>query len=43
MCKTKIYYETKIKEGCDKKMYPKLVLNILKVIKASICIYTLKT
>ncbi len=40
---TRFYYknETKIKQGCDKKTYPKLVLNILKVMGGPTPIYTL--
>jgi hypothetical protein len=33
--------ETKTEQDYDKKMYPKLVLNILKVIKSPTSIYTL--
>jgi hypothetical protein len=39
---TRFYYknETKIKQGCDKKTYPKLVLNRLKIMGNSTFIYT---
>jgi hypothetical protein len=38
----KVYYknETRTKQNCDKEMYPKLVLNKLKVIKGPTSIYT---
>jgi hypothetical protein len=36
------YYksETRTKQGCDKKTYPKLVLNTLKVIEGLMSIYS---
>jgi len=39
---TRLYYknETRTKQGCDKKKYPKLVLNRLKVIEGLTSIYT---
>ncbi len=35
-------FKTRIKQGCDKKMYSKLMLNKLKVIKNPTFIYTLR-
>jgi hypothetical protein len=32
--------ETRTKQSCDKKMYPKLVLNKLKIIRNPMSIYT---
>ncbi len=32
--------EIKTKQSCDKKMYPKLVLNKLKIIRSPTSIYT---
>ncbi len=46
MCKTRIQKDfiaknkTKTEQCCDKKTYPKLVLNILKLIEGSTFIYT---
>jgi hypothetical protein len=37
-CKKKT--KTKTKQGCDKKSYPKLMLNKLKVIESLTSIYT---
>jgi hypothetical protein len=37
---TRFYYKEEIEQGYDKKSYPKLALNSLKVMKNSISIYT---
>jgi hypothetical protein len=37
---TRFYYRKGIEQGYDKKRYPKLMLNILKVMKNSTFIYT---
>jgi hypothetical protein len=38
---TRFYYKEETKQGYDKKMYPKLMLNKLKVMGNSTSIYTL--
>ncbi len=37
---TRFYYKERIKKGYDKKTYPRLVLNILKVMENSTYIFT---